>query len=155
MTAPQSTSVSFGRLHLALGMLVGLAALIWLGRTIAFVRQAQEAPGKVIRLEGRASGSKPSLTKASSFPVFEFTDAAGGKHVVRSRVGSHPPTFKPGEAVTVLYRPEAPQEARLKSLSDLWLLPSAVAALGVVAIVRCSVLLIRTGRAPATGVLPE
>ncbi len=113
----------------------GLVGLVFLGvaffttrAELAFRAGAISAPGTVVELESR-SGSKGGTVYA---PVFEFADRNDRVHRVTASVASSPPSFRRGEAVRVLYRPENPEEARLDSFMETWFLPLIFGAIGSV-----------------------
>ena len=111
--------VIVGLIVLTVGIVVGV-------RTAWFVHRAVPAEGKVVALESRRStGVRTRRTRPSSsrtyVPIFEFKDASGAVHRVTETVGSRPAAFASGETVTVLYRPENPEQAHIKALSTLWL----------------------------------
>ncbi len=111
----------------------GLVGLVFFG--VAFFAARSEwvfragaisAPGRVVDL-APTSGSKGGTVYK---PVFEFTDRDDRMHRVTGSVASSPPSFRRGEAVTVLYRPENPQEAHIDSFMEAWLLPLIFGGLG-------------------------
>ena len=110
--------VIVGLIVLTVGIVVGV-------RTAWFVHRAIPTEGKVVALESRRStGAGTRRTRRSSrtyVPVFEFKDSSGAVHRVTETVGSRPAAFASGETVTVLYRPENPEQAHIKALSTLWL----------------------------------
>ena len=65
-------------------------------------------------------------------PVFTFRDASGVDHTIHSSVGSNPPRFPVGTAVSVLYRPKNPAGAQIEDRVILWLVPVILMALSVI-----------------------
>lgn len=68
------------------------------------------------------------------YPVVEFRSEDGRGHSVQLTEGSSPASYEVGEDVTVLYNPEHPLEARIKSASSTllqWVLPGITGILGV------------------------
>ncbi len=63
-------------------------------------------------------------------PVVMFVDAQGSRHVFTGQVGSNPPSHSPGERVTVLYRPEAPDKAVIDSVLERFFVPLMLAGMG-------------------------
>jgi hypothetical protein len=64
-------------------------------------------------------------------PVVQFTTAAGRETTFTGN-GSHPAAYDPGEAVTVLYDPGDPDDARIKGFWSLWGGPAFMSLLGVI-----------------------
>jgi len=68
------------------------------------------------------------------YPVVEFTASDGKRRSVQLSEGSWPPAYEVGEEVTVLYDPEKPLDARIKSAGSsalMWILPGITGILGV------------------------
>jgi hypothetical protein len=63
-------------------------------------------------------------------PVVMFIDAEGDRRVFTGQVGSNPPSYSPGEQVTVLYRPEAPDKAVIDSVLERFFLPLLLGGMG-------------------------
>jgi hypothetical protein len=64
----------------------------------------------------------------------EFSSADGRFHHVQMTEGSSAPSHEVGEAVTVLYSPERPLEARIQSFGSsalMWVLPGTTGILGL------------------------
>ncbi|GAB3279237.1 DUF3592 domain-containing protein [Parahaliea aestuarii] len=96
--------------------LLAVAGAVWMFlNTREFIANAASAEGTVIELV--RSRSSDSTTYR---PVVTFTSADGREIEFTSTSGSNPPAFHRGERVTVLYRPEAPETARIGSFFSLW-----------------------------------
>jgi hypothetical protein len=67
------------------------------------------------------------------FPVVEFKARDGKRRTVQLNEGSNPQSHEVGNEVTVLYEPENPNDARIKSFGSsalMWILPSITGLLG-------------------------
>lgn len=111
-------------------IVLGCAALIGaLGTTLYtwhFTRIAQRTSGTVIEM--LAQTDKDGSTTYA--PTFRFQDATGSPHTVSSALFSSPPEFHVGDAVTVLYRSDAPQDAKIDSYWQVWGLPTLLGLCG-------------------------
>lgn len=68
------------------------------------------------------------------YPVVEFNSLDGRYHSVQLAEGSNPVAFEIGDEVTVLYDPEHPLDARIKSFGSsmlMWVLPGITGILGI------------------------
>jgi hypothetical protein len=68
------------------------------------------------------------------FPVVQFRAADGKTRRVQMSEGSNIPEYEKGDEVTILYDPEHPLDARIKSLGSsmlMWILPGITGILGV------------------------
>ena len=68
------------------------------------------------------------------FPVVEFTAKDGKRRKVQLSEGSFPPAYEVGDEVTILYEPDHPLDARIKSFASsagMWILPSITGVLGI------------------------
>lgn len=95
-------------LVLVLGLVL-LALGAFLGRTVVHLESAgRRAPGSVESLEYSSSQSRGSY-----YPVVGFMDADGDRQRFRDRIGSNPPAFRVGDAVTVLYVSGEPRSSMI------------------------------------------
>lgn len=124
---------------LALG-LAGLTANgFWINHINHFIGSASVAQGKVIRLLPRQGDNGVTYR-----PQVEFTALDGQAHQFASNGSSNPPAYAIGETVTVLYPPEAPQDAHIDGVLDLWLGPIIVGGVtGTFALFGAIMLLVR------------
>jgi hypothetical protein len=93
------------------GICMLLVSYFIYSETKSFIAGASEGNGKVIDLV-RSDGTY--------HPVVEFTSSTGKRIEITSSVGSHPPSYRVGESVTVLYDPSNPHNAQLSGFMDLW-----------------------------------
>lgn len=89
----------------------------WSDRELAAVGSTTQ--GTVISMER----SRDSDGNSTYSPTVEFFDQRGIRHQFTSSVSSSPPSFSRGEAVTVIYDPDAPGQAIIDSFSTRYLLP--------------------------------
>jgi hypothetical protein len=77
---------------------------------------------------------KISLVEEYYYPVVEYVSNDGRFHSVQMTEGSSAPSQEVGDEVTVLYNPERPLEARIKSFGSsalMWILPGITGILGL------------------------
>ncbi|GAB4568668.1 MAG: hypothetical protein Fur0017_12210 [Anaerolineales bacterium] len=68
------------------------------------------------------------------YPVVEFKAEDGKRRTIQLNEGSNPPSHDVGDEVTILYEPENPNDARIKSFGSsalMWILPGITGILGV------------------------
>ncbi|MGW7519960.1 DUF3592 domain-containing protein [Streptomyces sp. NPDC054796] len=123
--------IAFGTLFLVIGLIVA-------GTSVSFLTSAERAQGTVVDLEWRVSHTESSRKKhgddkPSAYPVVEFTSADGTPRTFHSSTGSNPPSYERGERVEVLYRADAPEDARINGFASLWLLPLIFGGIGLLA----------------------
>lgn len=111
-----------------IGLLIG--ATLNFTRTRAFLARAAEAIGEVVALE-----EEPPTEPGESHtyrPVVSFQIGANQRVRFESMAHSNPPQYKIGASVRVLYNPDRPNEARIRSFTSLWLLPVILGGLGLI-----------------------
>ena len=120
----------FAKLLIGMGGAMLIGALATSLHTWRFTHIALRTGGTVTELLSQTDKDSGSVTYA---PTFRFFDANGSPHTVSSSFYSSPPEFHAGDSVTVLYRGDDPQSARIDSYWQVWALPSLLAILGVIA----------------------
>lgn len=127
---------------LILGIFSGVAVVMLL---IAFISSAsailkmtreESAPGRVVEIIQRREyvNEQDRVVQDYYFPVVEFVSADGRRHSVQMSEGSSAPSHEVGDEVTVLYAPDHPLDARIKSLGSsalMWILPGITGILGL------------------------
>jgi hypothetical protein len=106
---------------ICLGCAALLGALGTMLYTWHFTSVAQRASGTVVEMREQTDKDSGSTSYA---PTFHFQDASGSPHTVSSSFFSSPQEFHVGDVVTVLYRRDDPQSARIDSYWQVWGLPS-------------------------------
>ena len=99
--------------------------------TREFLSSASRSAGTVVEI--RSAGKM-------YYPVISFADGAGRVHTFESAVRTNPAAHKLGDAVTVLYAPNAPDAARIENSRELWLAAALPGFLGL-ALELCAALL--------------
>ncbi|MFF3492086.1 DUF3592 domain-containing protein [Streptomyces sp. NPDC002795] len=122
---------AFGGIFLVVGLI-----LTW--SSVSLLREADRTTGRVVALQWRDADTGSSRTsrgrdEPSAYPVVEFATTDGTAHTFRSSTGSNPPSYEEGERVEVLYRADAPEDARINGFLSLWLLPLIFGGIGLIA----------------------
>jgi hypothetical protein len=116
-------------IFLGVGAVMLAVAVFTYLHTRTFIAGAAMADGVVI--ENVWSSSSSSRSSGTYHPRVRFR-ANGREFVFVSSVGSSPASFRVNDAVQVYYNPENPDNARINSFGELWLLPLIFGSLGVV-----------------------
>jgi hypothetical protein len=138
--AQKKTSVQAEKL--ILGIFSGVAVLMLLiafGSAVsAILKMSKEenAPGRVVEIVKRREyvNEQDRVYQDYYFPVVEFVSADGRRHSVQMSEGSSSPSQEVGDEITVLYNPERPLDARVKSFRSsalMWVLPGITGILGL------------------------
>jgi hypothetical protein len=117
-----------------LGLLAGCFFAVT--RTRRFLATAREARAEVISLQQR-HGKNHSR---SYHPVLRYRTHAGATKEVVSSVGSNPPRYKEGDSVVVLYDPAKPEDMRIHSFANVWIMPLILGGVGGIFVVVGAVL---------------
>ena len=128
---------------LIVGIFTGVAALLLLIAVIASVNnilkvnREESAPGIVVDMTMRLQYDEEDRDRVigeAYFPVVEFTARDGKRRQVQLSEGSFPPAYEVGDEVTVLYEPDHPLDARIRSGGStalMWILPVITGILGL------------------------
>ena len=121
--------VALGILSLLGGvLLLGTALYLYLKQR-SFLQHAREVAGVVV---GVVRGTS-SEGVAVDYPVVQFRAEGGELIEFEHRVGSNLPLYRVGQEVPVLYDPERPGRATIRSFTSLWLFCIVTTLLGVIA----------------------
>jgi hypothetical protein len=125
-----------------LSVFSGVAALMLLIAGIASfnnilkISREASAPGRVVEVIERREyvNEQDRIIETYYYPVVEFTASDGKRRSVQMSEGSSSPQYEAGDEVTVLYNPNRPLDARIKSFGSsalMWVLPGITGILGV------------------------
>ena len=95
-----------------------------------------ESPGRVVDMIERRQyvNEQDRIVEEFYYPVIDYVSSDGKRHVVQLSEGSNPASYEIGDEVTVLYEPEYPLDARIKSFESsalMWVLPAITGILGI------------------------
>jgi len=113
-----------------------LISLISAGSSLAGMLKEKSAPGKVVDVVSRRTyvNQQDRIIEEYFYPVVDFTADDGHRRTVQMSVGSSSPEYEKGNEVTVLYDPQHPLDARIKSFGGEainWILPAITGILGL------------------------
>ena len=83
--------------------------------SMRFVSGAEKAKGEVIELVWRTDNDGDRVAA----PLVAFT-VEGQRYLFTSKTASKPPSYDVGETVDVLYRPDAPSDARIDTFWQIY-----------------------------------
>jgi hypothetical protein len=115
---------------LLIGIGLFVAAARYLTRTRTFLGKSAEAIGEVVALEEEPA-TEPG-DPCTYRPVVSFPIDSTRRVRFKSMAHSNPPEYEVGESVRVLYDPDRPGEARIRSFTSLWLPPTVLGGLGLI-----------------------
>ena len=113
-----------------------LIAFISSASAILKMNREEKAPGRVVEIIQRREyvNQQDRVVQDYYYPVVEFVSSDGRKHSVQMTDGSSAPSHEVDDEVTVLYTPEHPLDARIKSVGSsalMWILPGITGILGL------------------------
>jgi hypothetical protein len=100
------------------------------------INREESAPGVVtdVKMERSYVNEEDRVVQEYYYPVVEFVASYGRRRNIQMSEGSYPASYEVGDEVIVLYEPDHPIEARIKSLSStigMWILPGITGILGI------------------------
>lgn len=126
-----------------LSVFTGIAVLMLLiagiasANNILKINRENSAPGVVVDMNLIKSydpSDSDRVVSEAYFPVVEFTSQDAKYHKVQLSEGSWPAAYEIGNEVTVLYEPDNPLKARIKSFGSsagMWILPGITGVIGI------------------------
>jgi hypothetical protein len=100
-----------------IGGISGAVAVVMSAAQLDFLSNVVRAPGEVVRNVRQGSN------KSGVRPVVRFQDETGATFEFTAPIGNSPAQFDVGEAVTVVYPPGEPDEAKIDNWLQLWFGP--------------------------------
>ena len=124
------------RVFTGVAVLMLLIAFASAASAILKMTSEESAPGRVVEVVERREyvNEQDRIVREYYYPVVEYTSADGRQHTVHMAEGSSAPQHEVGDEVTVLYNPERPLAARIKSFGSaalMWILPGITGVLGL------------------------
>jgi Protein of unknown function (DUF3592) len=101
-------------------------------QTRRFVTTAVSTRGVVAENVWRENHSSNHGTSWAFYPRIRFRTADGQEITVITNTGSSPPSYRVNQAVTILYDPQQPYHAVIRSFGELWMLSVVFCGLGLV-----------------------
>jgi hypothetical protein len=100
------------------------------------LNREESAPGRVtdVKMERSYVNEEDRVVQEYYYPVVEFVASDGKRRYIQMSEGSYPASYEVGDEVIVLYEPDHPIEARIKSMSStigMWVLPGITGILGL------------------------
>lgn len=119
-----------------ISMLMLLVAGISSYSALSKLNRELESPGRVVDMIERRQyvNEQDRIVEEFYYPVIDYVSSDGKRHVVQLSEGSNPASYEIGDEVTVLYEPEDPLDARIKSFESsalMWVLPAITGILGI------------------------
>lgn len=128
-TASPKAAFLVGLVLLLMGLIFGGVGASFGWSTYKFSQGTLSAEGTVVRLDQSSSTSKPGKPASrNKVPIVRYT-VDGRDHEVRGEISTnHAPAI--GSKVSVLYRPESPDQAQIDSFTERWLFPLVFGGVG-------------------------
>jgi hypothetical protein len=125
-----------------LPIFTGVAILMLLITAVASVSnimkisREESAPGRVtdVTMERSYVNEQDRIVEEFYYPVVQYVASDGKRRNVKMSEGSSSPSYEVGDQVIVLYEPEHPLDARIKSFGSaagMWILPVITGIIGI------------------------
>jgi len=100
------------------------------------LNREESAPGRVtdVKMERSYVNEEDRVVQEYYYPVVEFVASDGRRRNIQINEGSYPASYEVGDQVVVLYEPDHPIEARIKSMGStigMWILPGITGIIGI------------------------
>jgi hypothetical protein len=124
---PFRQAAAISVLFIVVGVVCLIACGITFSHTRAFLATAKTTSGRVIGLDPDTD-SHHNITYHT---VFTFTDDSNNAHTIRTSYAQRPQPYSVGDRIVILYPPDSPESARIRSFSSLWLAPVILVTVGL------------------------
>ncbi|NOT05603.1 MAG: DUF3592 domain-containing protein [Anaerolineales bacterium] len=120
----------------AIAVIMLLVTIVSIFSNIQKILKEESVPGIVVDVVKRREliNEENDIVRDFYYPVIEFVPSDGHKRSLQVSEGSDSPFYEKGDEITVLYDPEHPLDARIKSAGSnalMWVLPSITGILGI------------------------
>ncbi len=120
----------------AIAVIMLLVTIVSIFSNIQKILKEESVPGMVVDVVKRRElvNEENDIVHDFYYPVIEFVPSDGHKRSLQVNEGSDSPFYEKGDEITVLYDPEHPLDARIKSAGSnalMWVLPSITGILGI------------------------
>ena len=120
----------------AIAVIMLLVTIVSIFSNIQKILKEESVPGIVVDVIKRREliNEENDIVRDFYYPVIEFVPSDGHKRSLQVNEGSDSPFYEKGDEITVLYDPEHPLDARIKSAGSnalMWVLPSITGILGI------------------------
>jgi len=120
----------------AIAVIMLLVTIFSIFSNIQKILKEESVPGVVVDVVKRREliNEENDIVRDFYYPVIEFIPSDGHKRSLQVNEGSDSPFYEKGDEITVLYDPEHPLDARIKSAGSnalMWVLPSITGILGI------------------------
>jgi hypothetical protein len=124
------------RIFTGIAILMLLIAVISAGSSIMTMLKEKSAPGKVVDVVSKRQyiNQEDRIIEEYYYPVVDFKAEDGRRRTVPLSEGTNFPEYEKGDEVTILYNPDHPLDARIKSFGSTaahWILPGITGILGL------------------------
>jgi hypothetical protein len=131
--APEKIILSiFTSVAVLMLLIAGLATI----SNVLKISREEETPGRVVEMVSRREyvNEQDRIIEEYYYPVVIYVSSDGKRHRVQMNEGSSSPSHEVGDEVVVLYEPDHPLDARIKSFGSsalMWILPTITGILGI------------------------
>ena len=120
----------------AIAVIMLLVTIVSIFSNIQKILKEESVPGMVVDVVKRRElvNEENDIVRDFYYPVIEFVPSDGHKRSLQVNEGSDSPFYEKCDEITVLYDPEHPLDARIKSAGGnalMWVLPSIPGILGI------------------------
>ncbi|MGH1469067.1 MAG: DUF3592 domain-containing protein [Bdellovibrionales bacterium] len=112
--------IRFFSIFFIIGLALSGGAFFAATVTQDFLNSSQQATGVVVNIDSHLSRSSEGVHTTMYSPVIKFKDSFGKTTTFKNNLSSSSNSYRIGDFVEVLYIPENPSKARVKSFMSLW-----------------------------------
>ena len=112
-----------------IGLLLLALTVFVIWNTTAWLKRTVEVQGTVVEMLRTRDKENTGWMYE---PVVRFETAEGKTITFEANFRSSPPAYRVGDTVTVVYLPDAPERAKIRSFLSLWIGPMIMAIVGTV-----------------------
>ena len=122
-------------LLILIGIFLSIIGYFSLRKNQKLSKEGVKVMAKVIDISEDHSSDSEGYSSTSYYPILEFKDENSTKHSFKGNVGGGKRKYHLDQEIEILYDPQKPDNAQMKSVMGQWITPIIIIIVGIMLVV--------------------